>query len=408
MAVTTSTGVKTPTGVKTRRLADRVAEMTSFKVVDFLEAAERLQAEGRDIVRLEAGQPAFATPQLIVEAAETALRDEKTKYTSALGIAELRRAISDLYRQRNGIAIAPERIVVTTGSSAALSLIGDLLINPGDGVLVTDPGYPCNANFIRRAGGEPQAVPVEAAERYQLTEQATRAHWQANTIGALLASPSNPTGELMDRAHLEGIHKFIASQGGTLVVDEIYHGLVYERDETSILEITDEAFVINSFSKYFGMTGWRLGWMVVPEDVVDVINTMAQNFYISPPSIAQYAALAAFQPSVIAEMEARREELQRRRDFLVPALKSLGFGIPFTPAGAFYIYADISALMKPGMVDSEAFCWDMLERAGVAFTPGTDFGEHLAQSHVRFTYTEPMERLELAVERLSSALGSRG
>ena len=401
---------------KKRRLAHRVAGMTSFKVVDFLEAAERLQAEGHDIVRLEAGQPAFPTPPALVEAAELALRAEKTKYTSALGIPELREAIADLYRQRQGIEVPAQRIAVTTGSSAALGLIGDLLINPGDGFLVTDPGYPCNANFIRRAGGEPQAVPVEASERYQLTTQATREHWQANTVGAMIASPSNPTGELIDRAHLKGIHEFIASQGGTLVVDEIYHGLVYDRDETSILEITDEAFVVNSFSKYFGMTGWRLGWMVMPEDVCAQVNTLAQNFYISPPSIAQYVGVAACQPEVIAEMEERRVELQRRRDFLVPALCKLGFKIPFVPAGAFYIYADISEVVErstgtsknSGDADegggSEAFCWDMLKRAGVAFTPGTDFGHYLADRHVRFTYTEPMERLELAVERLGAAL----
>lgn len=390
------------------RLANRVAGMTSFKVVDFLEAAERLQAEGRDIVRLEAGQPAFPTSPALIDAAQASLRAEKTKYTSALGIMELRIAIAESYRQRYGIEISPARIAVTTGSSAALGLIGDLLINPGDGFLVTDPGYPCNANFIRRSGGEPQTVPVNAAERYQLTAAATQSHWQANTVGAMIASPSNPTGELIERNHLEGIQQFIASQDGFLVVDEIYHGLVYQRDEVSILEITDEAFVVNSFSKYFGMTGWRLGWMVMPEEVSDTVNTLAQNFYISPPSIAQYTGLAAFQPAVIEEMEARRDELCRRRDFFVPALRELGFEVPFMPAGAFYVYADISRLMeRHGITDSEAFCWDMLEHAGVALTPGTDFGEHLSRSHVRFSYTEPMDRLELAIERLAVALGNK-
>jgi len=377
--------------------------MTSFKVVDFLEAAERMQAAGRDIVRLEAGQPAFSTPRPIAEAARRALADEKTRYTPALGIAPLREAIAAFYAQRHGLKVAPERIAVTTGSSAALGLICDLLIEPGDGFLLTDPGYPCNANFVRRAGGEPQWVPVAAAERYQLTAAALAAHWRPNSVGALVASPSNPTGEIIVRDQLAALHAATREHGGALVVDEIYHGLIYDESETSILEFTDEAFVVNSFSKYFGMTGWRLGWMVLPEAAIEPINVMAQNFYISPPSIAQYAALAAFQPAVIDELEARRNEFRRRRDFLVPALRELGFDIPFAPAGAFYIYAGIARLAD----DCEAFCWDMLERAGVAFTPGTDFGSHLARQRVRFSYTEPLERLELAVSRLRTALAAR-
>ncbi|MBK8133770.1 MAG: aminotransferase class I/II-fold pyridoxal phosphate-dependent enzyme [Gammaproteobacteria bacterium] len=385
------------------RWARRVASMTSLKVVDFLEAAERMQAAGRDIVRLEAGQPAFSTPRPIAEAARRALADEKTRYTPALGIAPLREAIAAFYAQRHGLKVAPERIAVTTGSSAALGLICDLLIEPGDGFLLTDPGYPCNANFVRRAGGEPQWVPVAAAERYQLTAAALAAHWRPNTVGALVASPSNPTGEIIARDQLAALHAATREHGGALVVDEIYHGLIYDESETSILEFTDEAFVVNSFSKYFGMTGWRLGWMVLPEAAIEPINVMAQNFYISPPSIAQYAALAAFQPAVIDELEARRNEFRRRRDFLVPALRELGFDIPFAPAGAFYIYAGIAGLAD----DCEAFCWDMLERAGVAFTPGTDFGSHLARQRVRFSYTEPLERLELAVSRLRTALAAR-
>ena len=385
------------------RWARRVASMTSFKVVDFLEAAERMQAAGRDIVRLEAGQPAFPTPPSIAEAARRALADEKTRYTPALGIAPLREAIAAFYAQRHGLKVAPARIAVTTGSSAALGLICDLLIEPGDGFLLTDPGYPCNANFVRRAGGEPQWVPVVAADRYQLTAAALAAHWHLNSVGALVASPSNPTGEIIARDQLAALHAATRERGGALVVDEIYHGLVYDESETSILEFTDAAFVVNSFSKYFGMTGWRLGWMVLPEAAIEPINVMAQNFYISPPSIAQHAALAAFQPGVMEELEARRAEFRRRRDFLVPALRELGFDIPFAPAGAFYIYAGIAGLAD----DCEAFCWDMLERAGVAFTPGTDFGAHLARQRVRFSYTEPLERLELAVNRLRAALAAR-
>ena len=383
-----------------RQYASRIEGMTSFKVVDFLEAAVKMEAQGRDIVRMEAGEPAFPTAPAIIEAASTALRDEKTFYTPSLGIIELREAIAAFYDTRYGLRIPPQRIVVTTGSSAALGLICDLIINPGDGLQLTDPGYPCNANFVRRAGGEPQLIPVDAHNAYQLTPETVAEHWRDNTVGVLVASPSNPTGEMLSRDNQRGINAVVASHNGVMIMDELYHGLVYDQRESSILEINNDAMVINSFSKYFGMTGWRLGWMVVPEDALGAVNIMAQNFYISPPSIAQYAALGAFEPATLEIMEARRAEFRQRRDYLVPALRGLGFSIPHTPAGAFYIYAGIENLAE----DSEAFCWDMLERAGVAFTPGTDFGEHLARQHVRFSYTQPMDRLELAVERLGKAL----
>ena len=383
-----------------RQYASRIEGMTSFKVVDFLEAAVKMEAQGRDIVRMEAGEPAFPTAPAILEAASAALRDEKTFYTPSLGIIELREAIAAFYDTRYGLNIPAQRIVVTTGSSAALGLICDLIINPGDGLQLTDPGYPCNANFVRRAGGEPQLIPVDAHNAYQLTPEAVADHWQGNTVGVLVASPSNPTGEMLSRDNQRGINDVVASRNGVMIMDELYHGLVYDQPESSILEINNDAMVINSFSKYFGMTGWRLGWMVVPEDALEAVNIMAQNFYISPPSIAQYAALGAFEPATLEIMEARRAEFRQRRDYLVPALRELGFSIPHTPAGAFYIYAGIEKLAE----DSEAFCWDMLERAGVAFTPGTDFGEHLARQHVRFSYTQPMDRLELAVERIAKAL----
>lgn len=386
------------------KTADRIAGMTSFKVVDFLEAAVKLQAEGRDIIRMEAGEPSFATAAPIVEAANRALAEGRTHYTPALGIAELRTAIAEFSDRRYGVNIDPRRVVVTTGSSAALGMICDLLINPGEGILLPDPGYPCNANFVRRAGGEPQLVPVAADNLYQLTAQAIDAHWQSNTIGVMVASPSNPTGEIITAENQRRLYQTVASRQGVLVMDELYHGLVYDQSASSLLEITDQAYVINSFSKYFGMTGWRLGWMVVPEGALEPINIMAQNFFISPPSVAQYAALAAFTPATLEIMEERREELRCRRDFLVPALRELGFSIPHTPAGAFYIYAGIEKLAD----DSEAFCWDMLERVGVAFTPGTDFGGYLANQHVRFSYTEPLPRLEQAVERMRTGLQRAG
>ncbi len=386
------------------RTADRIVGMTSFKVVDFLEAAVKLQAQGRDIIRMEAGEPSFATAQPIVEAASRALAQGRTHYTPALGIAELREAIAAFCKYRYGVDIDPRRVVVTTGSSAALGMICDLLINPGEGLLLPDPGYPCNANFVRRAGGEPQLVPIEARNAYQLTADAVHTHWRPNTIGVMVASPSNPTGEIITAANQRALCETVAQKKGVLVMDELYHGLVYDRPASSLLEITDQAYVINSFSKYFGMTGWRLGWMVVPEGALEPLNIMAQNFFISPPSIAQYAALAAFTPTTLDIMEERRAELRRRRDFLVPALRELGFSVPHMPAGAFYVYAGIENLAE----DSEAFCWDMLERVGVAFTPGTDFGRYLARQHVRFSYTEPLPRLEQAVQRMRKALRHTG
>lgn len=382
------------------KYATRVNEMTSFKVMDFLEAAMKMQARGSDIVRMETGEPGFPTPKPIVAAANRALRAEKTRYTPALGIPELRLAIAEFCRQRYGIDVTPERVVVTTGSSAALGMICDLLIDPGDGVLLADPGYPCNANFVRRAGGQPQLIPVIADNIYRLTAEQVTTHWRDNSVGVMVASPANPTGEILTPEGQVALVEAVASRGGALIVDEIYHGLVYEGQVASILEITDQAFAINSFSKYFGMTGWRLGWMVVPQAAIEKIKVMAQNFFISPPSIAQYAALAAFEPATQDILAARREELRARRNFLVSALRELDFTIPHVPAGAFYIYAGIDRLAD----DCEVFCWDMLERAGVAITPGTDFGTHLANHHVRFSYTESLPRLELAVERLHAAL----
>ena len=382
------------------RYASRLDHMTSFKVVDFLEAAIALEAQGRDIIRMEAGQPAFETAPAIVEAATRALKEEKTRYTPSLGVTELRAAIADFYRQRYGLDVPSHRVVVTTGSSAAIGMASDLLINPGDGLQLTDPGYPCNANFVRRAGGEPQLIPVFAENAYQLTAEAIGQHWRDNTVGVMAASPSNPTGEMIEWGNLCAIHDVVTQKNGTLIVDELYHGLVYDQREKTILEHSDDVIVINSFSKYFGMTGWRLGWMVVPEAALEAIGIMTQNFYISPPSIAQYAALGAFRPDTIALMEERRTEFKRRRDFLVPSLRELGFVIPHVPAGAFYVYASIENIAE----DCETFCWDMLERAGVAFTPGTDFGHNLARQHVRFSYTQDMDRLALAVERLHKAL----
>ncbi|WP_461519257.1 pyridoxal phosphate-dependent aminotransferase [Porticoccus sp.] len=383
------------------RLANRTRNLTSFKVVDFLEAAQALEAEGRDIIHMEIGEPRYPTADPIVMAARQALTDGRTGYTPSCGIPKLRQAIADHYQRCHGLDIDPRRVIVTTGSSAALGMVCELLLNPGDGLLLADPGYPCNPNFVRRLDAEPQLVPVNAADNYQLTGELVAQYWQANTVAAMVATPSNPTGTVIGREQLGELHRAVSDQGGALIVDEIYHGLTYaDAPATTILSLTDDTLVINSFSKYFGMTGWRLGWMVVPESVVDTLTVMAQNFYIASPSIAQYAALAAFQSETLAILDTRRQEFRQRRDYLVPALQALGFVIGRPPEGAFYVYADVSALSD----DCEAFCWWLLREHGIACTPGTDFGHHLARQHVRFAYTESLPRLQLALERLTKAL----
>ena len=383
------------------RLAERTRHLTRFRAVDFLEETVELQAQGQDIVRMGVGEPGFSTAAPIIAAANKAIDEGKTSYTPSCGIPELRQAIADHYRSHYDLLIDPRRIIVTTGSSAALGMVCDLLLNPGDGLLLSDPGYPCNPNFVRRLDAEPQFVPVNSEDNYQLTAGLVASHWQANTVGVMVASPSNPTGEVISRDNLIALHKEVSSRGGTLVVDEIYHGLTYEDEPVaSILEVTDDVIVINSFSKFFGMTGWRLGWMVVPEGVADILNVMVQNFYISSPTVAQYAALSAFAPETLNILEQRRTEFKQRRDFLVPALRELGFGISHVPSGAFYVYADVQKFTN----NCEEFCWRLLREFGVACTPGIDFGSHKASHHVRFSYTEPLDRLKLGIERLRQAL----
>jgi aspartate/methionine/tyrosine aminotransferase len=359
------------------------------------------RAQGVDIVHLEAGEPDFSTALPIIRAGQASLERGETYYSAAAGIMPLREALSEYYKQQYGVQVSANRIMITPGASGALLQIAALLINPGDGFLMADPGYPCNRNFLRLVEGHGQLVPVESSERYQLTAEKAEAHWSDSTIGAIVASPSNPTGEILTRQQLMGLYQLCQRKNGYLVVDEIYHGLNYaapnnEQDTASILELTDQAFVINSFSKYFGMTGWRLGWLVAPEWAVPHLEKLAQNLFISMSTMAQHAALAAFEPSTREILDARRDEFARRRDFLLPQLRRLGFDIAQTPAGALYIYAGISRFSN----NSEQFCIDLLENHGVAITPGADFGRHRAEEHVRFAYTTSMNRLEEAVRRL--------
>jgi aspartate/methionine/tyrosine aminotransferase len=382
-------------------IAARMAEIEPFHVMELMAKARALEAQGRDIVHMEVGEPDFPTPQPIIEAAQRFIAGGQVFYTHALGLPQLRGAIASFYASRYGVSVDPARIVVTAGASGALLLALGALVSPGDEWLLTDPGYPCNRHFVRLLEGVPRALEVDAATNFQPTAAKVGAGWTARTKGLLVASPANPTGTLIDPVQLAGLWQTVRARGGTLIVDEIYHGLTYGIDARTALEISDEIVVINSFSKYFGMTGWRLGWLVVPPAMVRNVEKLAQNLYIAPSTPAQHAALAAFAPATLEILEARREAFRERRDLLLPGLRKLGFRIGAEPQGAFYIYADIDALD----VDSYRLAGMLIEQAGVAATPGLDFGAQAPAQHMRFAYTVTKEKLALGLERMERYFG---
>jgi len=387
--------------------AERLNDIEPFHVVELLTRARQLEAEGRDIIHMEVGEPDFPTPQPIADAAIAAIRAGQTLYTPALGLPELRTAISDFYRTRYGVAVPASRIAVTAGASGALNLAFACLANPGSEWLLADPGYPCNRHILRTYEGRPCALPVGPESNFQPTPEQVAATWNERTAGLLVASPANPTGTLLSLAQIKTLADSIRQRRGHFLVDEIYHGLTYPEADADGTETPtacaagDDIWVINSFSKYFQMTGWRLGWMVIPEAYVRAVEKLAQNLTLCPPTIAQYAALAAFAPDTIALLEARRAEFRARRDFLSPALEALGLRVVARPEGAFYLYCDCSALAT----DSFALARDLLEKAGVAATPGLDFGSNQPERHIRFAYTTGIPRLAEAVERLRRYFG---
>jgi len=371
-----------------------------FHVMALLQRANELEAAGHDVIHLEIGEPDFSTAEPIVKAGQAALAAGHTRYTAARGLPALREAIAGHYSNHYDLDINPERIMITPGGSGALLLTSALLVDPGKHWLLADPGYPCNRHFLRLVEAEAQLVPVGPEEKYQLTAELIERHWDQDSVGALLASPANPTGTVLNRAELAQIAAALRERGGHMVVDEIYHGLTYGMDAPSALEVDNDAFVLNSFSKYFGMTGWRLGWLVAPEAAVPELEKLAQNIYISAPTLSQHAALACFEPNTLSILEERRAEFAARRDYLLPALRELGFKISVEPEGAFYLYADISDFGG----DAFDFCRHFLETEQVAFTPGIDFGRARADQHVRFAYTQSVPRLQQAVERIARGL----
>lgn len=385
----------------TYRPARRLADIEPFHVVELLTRTRQLEAEGRDIIHMEVGEPDFPTPEPIAEAAVAAIRNGKTLYTQALGLPELRAAIADFYRERYGVAVSASRIAITNGASGALNLVFAALASPGDEWLLADPGYPCNRHILRTYEGVPRSIPVGPESNFQPTPAMLQANWSAQTAGLLVASPANPTGTLLTLAEIEALAAACREKNGHFVVDEIYHGLTYEISAPTACAAGDDIWVINSFSKYFQMTGWRLGWMVIPEVYVRDVEKLAQNLVLCPSTPAQYAALAAFEPRTIEILEARRTEFRRRRDFLAPALESIGFRVTARPEGAFYLYCDCSTLSD----DSFTLARDLLEKAGVAATPGLDFGGNAPEKHIRFAYTTGVPRLAEAVERLRAYFG---
>lgn len=380
--------------------ANRMALIQPFHVMEVMERARQLEIAGHSIIHMEIGQPDFGAPPQAIEAAMTAMRNHTLGYTSTLGIDELRIAIARFYRSTYKVEISPERIAITTGASGAFVLAMGALINPGDEVLMPDPCYSCNPNFVRIFSGTPVAMPVDDKTLYQPRLEDVQRHWGRRTRGILLASPSNPTGTTIAEHNLRAIADWVHDQGGFVIVDEIYQGLNYGEPTRTALSVAPQSWIINSFSKYFGMTGWRIGWMVIPENRVRDIEKLAQNAFICPSAPAQYAALGAFGSDALAILEARRLEFLRRRDFLVPALRDLGLSVPINPAGAFYVYAGCSEFGN----DSSALAARVLEEAGVAITPGVDFGKHRAEQHVRFAYTRSMGELEEGVSRLRRLL----
>jgi aspartate/methionine/tyrosine aminotransferase len=377
-------------------IAARMADIEPFHVMELMARAKALEAQGRSIVHMEVGEPDFPTPRPVIEAARRFIAGGQVFYTHALGLPQLREAIAAFYARRYGVTLDPARVVVTAGASGALLLALGAQVSPGDEWLLTDPGYPCNRHFVRLLEGVPRAIAVDATTEFQPTAEKVGAGWTPKTRGLLVASPNNPTGTLIEPVRLAELWQAVQARGGTLIVDEIYHGLTYGTNAHTALEISDDIIVINSFSKYFGMTGWRLGWLVVPPSMVRDVEKLAQNLFISPSAPAQHAALAAFLPETLAILESRRDEFRARRDLLLPGLRALGFRIGAEPQGAFYVYADIGDLGT----NSFALAGQLIEHAGVAATPGLDFGANMPERHMRFAYTVAASKLSEGLARM--------
>ena len=393
------------------KFSARAERIEPFYVMEVAKAAQSLAKEvagsREPMIFLNIGEPDFTAPPLVQEAADRAVRAGITQYTNALGLEALRERISQWYQDRFGVNVPARRIVVTAGASAALQLACLALIEKGDEILMPDPSYPCNRHFVSAAEGTAVLIPTTAEERYQLSAAKVEAAWNDKTRGVLLASPSNPTGTSIAPDELRKIHSVVKERGGITIIDEIYLGLSYDDAfGQSALSIDDDIISINSFSKYFNMTGWRLGWMVVPDAMVPVVERLAQNLFICASTISQHAALACFEPDSIAEYERRRAQFKARRDYFIPALNELGLSVPVMPDGAFYAWADCTqAAQKLGVDGNWDFAFEVMKQAHLAITPGRDFGTAETARFVRFSTANSMSQLQEAVARLKRLIG---
>ena len=396
------------------KISQRAQRIEPFYVLEVAKAASEIASKvahtAKPMIFLNIGEPDFTAPPLVQAAAANAIASGHTQYTQATGLPALREKISAWYASRFNVQVSPSRIVLTAGASAALQLACLALIEAGDEILMPDPSYPCNRHFVSAADGKAVLLPTIAAERFQLTQPKVEAAWKAQTRGVLLASPSNPTGTSIAPDELRAIADFVAARGGITMVDEIYLGLSYDaRFAQSALalpgELGQNIISINSFSKYFNMTGWRLGWLVVPEALVSVIERLAQNLFICPSTISQHAALACFEPDSLAEYERRRTEFKARRDYFIPELNRLGLTVPVMPDGAFYAYADCSRLAKKwGVSGSWEVAFELMKRSHLAVTPGRDFGVAAPEQFLRFSTASSMAHLQEAIARLEDAI----
>ncbi|SPD65460.1 Aminotransferase [Cupriavidus taiwanensis] len=380
--------------------ASRLANIDAFHVMELAKQAAALERAGRHIVHMGIGEPDFTAAEPVVRAAEAAMRRGVTQYTGALGIHPLREAIAGYYQTAYGLDIPARRVIVTAGASGALLLACAVLVEIGAEVLMPDPSYPCNRHFVAAFDGVARMIPSGPAERFQLTAAQVEAHWGEQTRGVLLASPSNPTGTSILPDELARILQAVRARNGFAILDEIYQGLSYDAAPVSALSLDPNVVTVNSFSKYFNMTGWRLGWLVVPEALVEAFEKVAQNLFICASAVAQYAALACFTPEALAIYDERKAEFRRRRDLIVPALESLGLRVPVRPDGAFYVYADCRGVNHPAAGDADRLTQAMLHDAGVVMVPGQDFGPHTARDYIRISYATSRENIEEAMARL--------
>lgn len=386
-------------------LARRTGRIEPFRVMELVKRAAALQAAGHPVIHMSIGEPDFTAPPPVIRALEEAARAGRTGYTSALGLARLRQAIAHDYAERFDLDVSPERIVVTAGASAALSLACSALVDPADKVLLTDPGYPCNRHFVAACDGVPALVPVGPETRFQMTAELLRRHWDSAVKGVMIASPANPTGTSIPFTELAGIVDEVRQRNGFTIVDEIYLDLSYGLPGAAVrprsaLELGDDLIITNSFSKFFSMTGWRLGWLVLPQSLVPIFEKLAQNLFICPSALAQHAALACFTPESMTIYADRREAFRQRRDYIVPALESIGLSVPATPDGAFYVYVDCAGT---GMTSTE-FCNRLLDEAHVSLVPGVDFGVHQPDRYLRLSYATALPRLKEAIGRMDAWL----